>query len=107
MALDQQDHGGGSTQFNEEEWLRAQLGDAHQFAGSGNSPVRRKKKSNLTAVLLVVVMGLVVAGVVLFTQQSSGRKANPNDADDLGQGIVNASGLRGHMVTHWQNGKVQ
>ncbi len=100
------DQGEGPAQFNEEEWLRSQLGDANQLSGSQGGPIQKKGKSSYALVLLVLVLGVAFGGVVLFTQQSSGKR-NSSDSDDLGQGIVNASGLRGHLVTRWLNGKAQ
>lgn len=109
MALfgkkDQIDHGNGPAHFNEEEWLRSQLGDAHQLSGSGQSGKRKSGGSSVASILLIAVLGLACGGVYLFTQQFG--KKNPNDSDDLGQGIVKASGLRGHLVTRWLNGKAQ
>jgi hypothetical protein len=105
MAFGKNDQGNGPTQFNEEEWLREQLGDAHQLFNEGG-PVKKKGKSSYASILLVGVLGVAFGGVFLFTQQSSFKK-NSSDSDDLGQGIVNASGLRGHLVTRWLNGKAQ
>ena len=105
MARDQHDHGSGSTQFNEEEWLRQQLGDAHQSFGSGSSGKRKRGRSSMGQILLIAVLVLACGAGYLFMQQSG--KKNTNDSDDLGQGVVNASGLRGHMVTRWLNGKAQ
>ena len=99
--------GDDPTQLNEEEWLRSQLGDAHQLLGSEGGPVQKKGKSSYGSILLVLVLGVAFGGIVLFTQQQSNAKKNPNDSDDLGQGIVNASGLRGHLVTRWLSGKAQ
>ena len=105
MALDPQDHGSRPAQFNADEWLREQLGDVHQLSGT-EEPVVTKKKQSPTFILLIAVMVLAFGAVVLFTQKPGSQK-NPNDSDDLGQGIVNASGLRGHLVTRWLNGKAQ
>jgi hypothetical protein len=33
----------------------------------------------------------------------SSKSKSPNDTDDLGQGVFSASGLRGHLVTRWQD----
>lgn len=69
--------------------------------------IRQKKKSSgfLLAGLFaafVVSMG----ALVLLTQKGPDKPKTPIDSDDLGAGIDNASGLRGHLVTRWQ-GKAQ
>ena len=52
--------------------------------------------------LLVLAMG----ALVMLTQKNPDKPKTPIDSDDLGAGIANASGLRGHLVTRWQ-GKAQ
>ena len=75
--------------------------------------VEQKKPSKRASGMLVLLLGLVaIAGVVVITltqkQFLSPRTSSPSsDSDDMGAGIAQASGLRGHLVTRWQQGKTQ
>ena len=78
----------------------------HEQTPGAESEVRQAKKSSG---FLIVLLGLVVlaAGAVLVLSQKGLKSAKAaSDTDDLGSGIANASGLRGHLVTRWQ-GKTQ
>lgn len=105
MAVDQQYHGNGSSRLSDEEW-RNDLVESHLLSSSEAS-IKRQKKTLGTSVLLLIVMAMGVASTFLVMQSTSKSKTNPNDTDDLGQGINNASALRGHLVTRWQQGKTQ
>jgi hypothetical protein len=95
-----------STHLSEEEWLRAQLADTEPLGSAGISRKPQKKSSN--AILLLAVTGaLAFTGFVFVTHFGSLGNSKPNDSDDLGQGILNSSGLRGHLVTRWQDKKTQ
>jgi hypothetical protein len=95
----------GRTQVSEEEWFRSQFGDSNPL-GLPTPPKRRKKASG-GSILMLGVLALAGIGAVLFTMNLTKAKSNPNDTDDLGQGVNNGAGLRGHLVTRWQNGKAQ
>lgn len=81
--------------------------------------VEPKKPSKGGSGRLVLLLGLVaIAGVVVITvtqkqflspkgTSSSSSSASSSDSDDMGAGIAQASGLRGHLVTRWQQGKTQ
>lgn len=69
-----------------------------------------QRTSNRASGFIVVVLGLVtVVGVVAITltQRAINTPKAVADSDDMGQGVANASGIRGHLVTRWQQGKVQ
>jgi len=70
-----------------------------------------QRSSKRASGLVIVLLGLVAAagvGVVALTQKQFGTsKSATADSDDMGAGIANASGIRGHLVTRWQQGKVQ
>lgn len=72
--------------------------------------VQRKPASKRASGLLIILLGLVaVAAVGLFTltqKQFAAAKTAP-DTDDMGAGISQAAGLRGHLVTRWEQGKTQ
>lgn len=75
-------------------------------------PIVEKKASKKSSGPLVLILGLVaIVGVVAITltqKQFSTPKAPASpDSDDMGAGISQASGLRGHLVTRWQQGKAQ
>jgi hypothetical protein len=76
--------------------------------GPGLSVRRRTKKSSPAPVLIGIFGALVVSvgALVVLTQKTLNKPKTPVDSDDLGAGISNASGLRGHLVTRWQ-GKTQ
>ena len=64
-------------------------------------------KSSVIFVLLFGVAIVACLGIIASTQKRPNAPNIPPDADDLGQGVANASGLRGHLVTRWQKGKTQ
>jgi hypothetical protein len=71
-------------------------------------PIATPKKSSLIFVLLFGAAIVACLGVIAATQRRPESAPNiPPDADDLGQGVASASGLRGHLVTRWQKGKTQ
>jgi hypothetical protein len=75
----------------------------HEQIPGAESGIRQAKKSSG---FLIVLLGLVVlaAGAVFVLSQKGLKSANASsDSDDLGAGISQASGLRGHLVTRWQN----
>ncbi len=88
--------------LSEEDWLRSQLPEGHPG-------ITRKapKKNSSTILLVVLAAALGIGGFFVVTQLGGKGKSNPGDSDDLGQGILNASGLRGHLVTRWQDKKAQ
>ena len=87
--------------LSEEDWLRAQLADTHPDI------LKKPQKNNSSTILLVALAALLgFGGFLLFTQFGMNSKAK-TDSDDLGQGILNTSGLRGHLVTRWQDKKAQ
>jgi hypothetical protein len=65
-----------------------------------------RRRSEKSSGFLIVLLGFVVLGAgavfVLGTKGLKSAKAS-SDSDDLGAGISQASGLRGHLVTRWQS----
>jgi hypothetical protein len=104
MAIDE-GKGQGSTQLNDEEWFRSQFGDPNPF--DPQTPATRKKKDTLGPILMVCVVALAGVAAMFIAQNMSKPKSKPNDSDDLEQAVNNAAGLRGHLVTRWQDGKTQ
>ncbi len=87
--------------LSEEDWLRSQLPEGHPGI------TRKPAKKNSSAILLVALAALMGCAGFLAVTQLGAKSKNPGDADDLGQGILNGSGLRGHLVTRWQDKKAQ
>ncbi len=70
------------------------------------SPIGRPRSSSRLFVLLFgVLIVAALAAITLIVKPSSSPKFS-SASDDLGAGISQASGLRGHLVTRWQ-GKAQ
>jgi hypothetical protein len=63
----------------------------------------KKKSTGLLIFGLFGVLVLAMGALVMLTQKNPDKPKTPIDSDDLGAGIANASGLRGHLVTRWQN----
>lgn len=94
-----------NSKVGNQELFRASHDSEGLEPESAVSPV---KKSSVFFVLLFGVAIVACLAVIASTQKRpNGAPSIPPDADDLGQGVANASGLRGHLVTRWQNGKTQ
>lgn len=93
------------TVTNQEEPFRS----SEEPQGPEPEPViTAPRKSSVIFVLLFGAAIVACLAVIATTQKRPSNAPNiPPDADDLGQGIANASGLRGHLVTRWQKGKTQ
>jgi hypothetical protein len=104
---EQEDPGNESTKVGNQEIFRAPT--AIELVPPENGlTIRRAKKSSSTLLIggLFAVFVVAMGSLVLFTQRNPDKPKTPIDTDDLGAGIANASGLRGHLVTRWQ-GKAQ
>lgn len=100
----QQDPNGETDKVKEQEWFHAGPDEGQQNPADGtavSSPDGKSGRGGKSgfAVLLVGVVILAVAAVVLFTTGKSKSKSEP---EDLGDGVFNAAGLRGHLVIRWQ-----
>jgi hypothetical protein len=68
---------------------------------------RRQAKSSSGFLIVLLGLAVLAAGAVFVLSQKGLKSASASpDSDDLGAGISQASGLRGHLVTRWQ-GKTQ
>lgn len=95
---DQQPPDSGAAGFEEQGRYRANPDEYQEGHGEGVPKTRRRKKSEFS-ILYIGLPILAVAVIVLFLFS---RPKTKSDSDDLGAGIFNASGLRGHLVTRWQ-----
>lgn len=74
---------------------------------------QKSSSKRASGFLIVLLLGLVaIAGVAVITvtqKQFLTPKASAStaDADDMGAGVAQASGLHGHLVTRWEQGKAQ
>src|SRR5579863_4994788 len=65
--------------------------------GGGMAPPRGKKSG-----LKILLLGLLVIGVAAYALIGMKKSTPKADSVDLGPGIENASGLRGHLVAGWK-----
>jgi hypothetical protein len=104
IEVDQHEVKSESIQSMNQDWFHSAGEGSQQVPGEFGIKPGKKQSSTLMMILAVAI--LAVAAIVLLSPKQS-KTALPNDTDDLGAGIVNASGLRGHLVSRWQNGKTQ
>jgi hypothetical protein len=106
---EQQNPGSGAKQVGNQESFHAPQGFEMLPQDTGLAVRRSPKRSSRAGLLLGGVFAMFVVGMgalVLLTHKGPDGPRNPVESDDLGAGIANASGLRGHLVTRWQ-GKAQ
>lgn len=87
---------------SDQEWLTTYLGehDGELEPGARLSPPKQQSGFKLLLVALVVI---ALAGAAVFLIKSKGLQLEANaKPNDLGQGVVADSGLRGHLVTEWK-----
>lgn len=104
VETDAQEPGAESTQAADQEWLQQYLEEHHGELGPGSAVAPTRKKSDpLIRFMLVLLVALV--GVAAFMIKNPGLSMfiKPPETIDLGQGISNETGLRGHMVVHWKD----
>ncbi len=82
--------------------FRTDPGEDLDGAGTG-APVSPKNKKSDRSTLMIggAILGLIVIVLLVMNRP----KSKP-DFDDLGAGVSNATGLKGHLITRWQ-GKAQ
>jgi hypothetical protein len=98
---------GEPTKVGNQEPFHAPMDLESQPLGDGSGIRPPAKKSPRPFILILALAVLAMGSVVVLTQNNHpGKPKTPTDSDDLGAGIDNASGLRGHLVTRWQ-GKAQ
>lgn len=103
MAEPEQPNQGNVNQ----EWTQSYLGQSQPGLSAFGRPMpRRRRKSPLGSILMLIVLAFLgVAGYYFYTNQ---KQTNAKNAlNDLGQGISTASGIRGHLVTRFEQGKTK
>jgi len=99
---DQPAENGESTWGALKEQFQEVAGEPEQK--DAEAPAVTKPKHSEYFILYVGLGVLAVAALVILLFNLPRKKS---DANDLGQGVFNAAGLRGHLVTRWQKGKTQ
>lgn len=105
---DQQDSSNVPAKIGSQELFHAPQ-DPFSFPVDQGPVVAQKSSKRASGVLILLLGFIAIAGVIIVTltqKQLTTAKAAP-DTDDMGAGVSQASGLRGHLVTRWQNGKTQ
>ena len=81
----------------EQQWFRANPDEVPPDGDAGISPAPRKPAGAFN----MLVIGIVVLGVIGVILYAINRPKPKKDFDDWGQGVYDAAGLRGHLVTRW------
>lgn len=86
----------------EQQWFHANPEEGAADGEAGISAAPRKPAGGFN----MLVIGIVVLGVIGVIAYALNRSKPKTDSDDWGQGVYDAAGLRGHLVTRWR-GKPQ
>ncbi|MDR3453677.1 MAG: hypothetical protein P4L96_12915 [Rhodoferax sp.] len=103
MAEIDQQPGKEAPQAADQEWLRNYLNDHAGQVEPGAQITPGTKKGPPFALLLGGVIMLAVLGGLLVAKSRPGAPQPKNTAGDLGQGVASDAGVRGHLVTSWQD----
>ena len=103
MAETNEQPGGDLPQTADQEWLRNYLGEhlGQVEPGTHIGPAAKKKPG--TALLFALVIALAALGGLVVAKGRPGAHPSGGSASDLGQGVSSAAGVRGHLVTAWQD----
>lgn len=87
----------------EQEWAHAYMSSTQPSLGSVIGRPRPAKKSGPGGMIIMIALAAAVAvgSYFVYTNQSQVRAKKA--MNDLGQGVITASGIRGHLVTKWEN----
>lgn len=104
MAEIEERPGGETPQAADQEWLRNYLNDHAGQVEPGAQIAPAAKKGPPFALLLIGVIGLAILGGLLVAKSRPVVAPQPkNTVGDLGQGVSSDAGVRGHLVTAWQD----
>lgn len=102
---DQQNASNAPMKVGSQELYRA--GESYAFPPEEGAIVKKPSKRASSSIILAIGMVAIVGVVGLtLTQKQLLNPKSPAGTDDMGAGVANASGIRGHLVTRWQ-GKAQ
>ncbi|MGA7857813.1 MAG: hypothetical protein WCA11_07805 [Terracidiphilus sp.] len=94
---DQQTPEAETSELGVQERFVAHPDEGKDGLGGGMMPPQKPKSG-----LMVLLVGLLVIGVAAYAVLGTKKSAPKSDSEDLGAGIDNASGLRGHLVAGWK-----
>lgn len=104
MAEIEEQPGSASPQAADQEWLRNYLNSHAGQVEPGARIAPATKTGPPFGLLLAGVLTLAVVGGLLVARSRPGSPEQPkNTTGDLGQGVSTDSGVRGHLVTAWQD----
>lgn len=106
MAEQDDQHGGAPAPASDQEWLQNYLNEnqGQVEAGTRVNPPQKKGPSILPLLGGAFVLAAVVAGLFLYKTQRDAAKYKEAPGD-LGQAVVVASGLRGHLIAQLKDDK--
>lgn len=87
----------------EQEWAHAYMSSTQPSPLGGLGRPRPKKKSGPGGMIIMVVLATIVAAGSYFVYTTQSQVKAKKAMNDLGQGVITASGIRGHLVTKWDN----
>jgi hypothetical protein len=104
VGSEQQETVAEPTQVADQEWLRKYMDEHQGELAPGATIEPAEKKSNAAKIMLVLAV-VAMGGLALFSMKGGGLSLSlpgkPAATLDLGQGVSNDTGLRGHLVVHW------
>lgn len=103
MAETDEQPGGETPQAADQEWLRNYLNDHAGQVEPGAQIAPAAKKGPPFALLLGGVIVLAILGGLMVAKSRPGATQPKTTVGDLGQGVSSDSGVRGHLVTSWQD----
>ena len=86
----------------EQEWAHAYMSSTQPPIGGLGRP-RAKKKSGPGGMIIMVALAAAVAAGSYFVYTNQKQVSAKKAMNDLQQGVITASGIRGHLVTKWEN----
>ena len=87
----------------EQEWAHAYMSSTQQSPLGPLGRPRPKKKSGPGGMIVMLVLAAAVAAGSYFVYTNQSQVKAKKAMNDLGQGVITASGIRGHLVTKWDN----
>lgn len=100
MAEQDETQQGAPAPVSDQEWLQNYLAEnqGQVEAGDRIAPPRKNAPSLFPLLAGAFILAAAVAGFLLFKQQRDA-SSSQQQPGDLGQAVVVASGLRGHLIT--------
>ena len=87
----------------EQEWAHAYMSSTQPSPLGGLGRPRPKKKSGPGGMIIMIAFAAAVAAGSYFVYTTQSQVKAKKAMNDLQQGVITASGIRGHLVTKWEN----